>query len=293
MALLTPQGVKEVFQCQKPQGREHLRRLLKWEEFDELRDPRRSILLDVLYDSVVFAVGKGFPWAEVAQVVKFTEELLRETKGCSITEAVTILGNKLGDYQRQFNATHLLALCDYCHNTFIRHYKLYQYVLGQDRDVDLTVTHLEVCAPPQPLPLAEGVDRDVWRHEQQVAALGRAEEQKRTDRLVLQETLRLEQEHLLQKAFQDTPAPPRQALGRQDLEHVIREAIRIQIDCLKELLHQEIQTTFDILDLKLQRKTLHLSAPSPFPPSPAGPPGQDEPLKPHNPNKGKKVKAKK
>uniref|UniRef100_A0A8C5V3D2 Uncharacterized protein n=1 Tax=Microcebus murinus TaxID=30608 RepID=A0A8C5V3D2_MICMU len=81
MALLTPQGVKEVFQCQKPQGREHLRRLLKWEEFDELRDPRRSILLDVLYDSVVFAVGKGFPWAEVAQVVKFTEELLRETKG--------------------------------------------------------------------------------------------------------------------------------------------------------------------------------------------------------------------
>uniref|UniRef100_A0A8C8ZDT8 Uncharacterized protein n=1 Tax=Prolemur simus TaxID=1328070 RepID=A0A8C8ZDT8_PROSS len=81
MALLTPQGVKEVFQFQKSQGRERLRRLLKWEEFDELRDSRRSILLDTLYDSIVFAVGKGFPWAEVAQVVKFTEELLRETKG--------------------------------------------------------------------------------------------------------------------------------------------------------------------------------------------------------------------
>jgi hypothetical protein len=26
-------------------------------------------------------VGKGFPWVEVVQVVKFTEELLKETKG--------------------------------------------------------------------------------------------------------------------------------------------------------------------------------------------------------------------
>lgn len=66
---------------QKPEGREHLRRLLNWEEFDELRDSRRSILLDTLYESIIFAVGKGFPWVEVAKVVKFTEELLKETKG--------------------------------------------------------------------------------------------------------------------------------------------------------------------------------------------------------------------
>uniref|UniRef100_A0A9L0TGH7 Chromosome 2 C8orf74 homolog n=1 Tax=Equus caballus TaxID=9796 RepID=A0A9L0TGH7_HORSE len=80
MALLTPQGLKKVFQCQKPEGREHLRRLLHWEQFDELRDARRSILLDILYESIIFAVGKGFPWVEVAKVVKFAEELLRETK---------------------------------------------------------------------------------------------------------------------------------------------------------------------------------------------------------------------
>ncbi|KAL2761626.1 uncharacterized protein WCI35_031874, partial [Daubentonia madagascariensis] len=277
----------------KPKGREHLRRLLHWEEFDELRDSRRSILLDALYDSIIFAVGKGFPWVEVAQVVKFTEELLRETKGCSITEAVTILANKLRDYQRQFNTTHLLALCDYFHNTFIRHYKLYQYVLGQDQDVNLTVTHLEVYAPPQPLPLAKGMDRDVWRHEQQVAELGMAEVQKRTNMLLLKETLRLEQEHMLQEAFQDVPATPSRVLERQDLEKLISKAIHIQIECLKELLQCEIQITFDILDLKLQKTTLNLNAPSPFPPSIAGQPGQDESLKPQKANKGKKTKAKK
>lgn len=54
---------------------------MNWEKFDEVRDCRRSILLDTLYDSIIFAVGKGFPWVEVVKVVKFTEELLKETKG--------------------------------------------------------------------------------------------------------------------------------------------------------------------------------------------------------------------
>jgi hypothetical protein len=137
--------------------------------------------------------------------------------GCSITEAVTILGNKLGDYQSQFNTTRLLALCDYFHNTFIRHYKLYQYVLGQDQEVNLTVTHVEVRAPPQPLPLAEGTDGDLWRHKQQVAELSSAEVQKRVNLLLLKETLRLEQEHMLHETFGDdgARAQPRQPLGRE------------------------------------------------------------------------------
>ncbi|XP_054431898.1 uncharacterized protein C8orf74 homolog [Pteronotus mesoamericanus] len=293
MALLTPQGVKKVFQFQKPEGREHLRRLLNWEKFDEVRDSRRSILLDILYESVIFAVGKGFPWVEVVEVVKFTEEMLKETTGCPITEAVTILRNKLRDHQGQFNTTHLLALCDYFHNTFLRHYKLYQYVLGQDQEVNLTVTHLEVCAPPQPLPLAEGKDSALWKHEQQVAELSVAEVQKRTNLLLLKEALHLEQEHELQRKFTKDPAQQGRVLKREELENLINEAIHIQIECLKELLQYEIQITFDILDLKLQKKTLNLNAPVPFPLSVTGQPGQDESLKFNKAKKGKKAKDKK
>ncbi|CAO2591304.1 Uncharacterized protein C8orf74 homolog [Lemmus lemmus] len=283
---------------QKPQGREHLRRLLNWEEFDELRDARRSILLDTLYDSVIFAVGKGFPWVEVVQVVKFTEELLKETKGCSITEAVTVLGNKLRDYQKQFNVTHLLALCDYFHNTFIRHYRLYQYVLSQDQDVNLTAAHVQMCAPPQPLPLTEGIDRDVWSHEQQVAELSIAEAQKRINMLMLKEKLNLEQAHKLQQAFGVKEAPgqlqPHLILRKEALEHLVSEAIQIQITCLQELLRYEIQATFEILDLRLQKKTLSLSAPPTALPCittiQAAP--EDSP-KASKANKGKKGKAKK
>nr|KAF6479260.1 hypothetical protein HJG59_001941 [Molossus molossus] len=292
MALLTPQGVKKVFQCQKPEGREHLRRLLNWEQFDEVRDSRRSILLDTLYESIIFAAGKGFPWVEVVKVVKFTEELLEETKGCSITEAVTILGNKLRDYQGQFNTTHLLALCDYFYFTFIHHYRLYQYVLGQDQEVNLTVTHLEVCAPPQPLPLAEGKDRDLWKHEQQVAELGMAEAQKHIHLLLLKESLQLKREHMLQK-FLEVPVQQSRVLKREELENFINEAIHIQTESLKEVLQCEIQAIYDILDLKLQKKTLNLNAPIPFPLSIAGQSGQDEALKFNKARKEKKAKGKK
>lgn len=138
--------------------------------------------------------------------------------GCSITEAVALLGDKLRDYQGHFTTTHLLALCEYFHNTFIHHYKLYQYVLGQDQEVNLTITHLDVCAPPQPLPLAEGTDRDVWKHEQQVAELSMAEVQKRTSVVLLKETLQLEQEQLLQKKFSEV---------RMQQDRVLRREVRL------------------------------------------------------------------
>ncbi|CAK6445775.1 unnamed protein product [Pipistrellus nathusii] len=292
MAFLTPQGVKKVFQLQKPEGREHLRNLLNWEKFDEVRDSRRSILLDTFYESIIFAVGKGFPWVEVVKVVKFTQELLKDTKGCSITQAITILRNKLSDYQGQFNTTHLLALCDYFYNTFIRHYRLYQYVLGQGQEVNLTINHVEVCVPPQPLPLAEGKDRDLCNLEQQLAELTTAEMQKRTNVLLLKEALHLEQEHMLQKKFSEMSVQQRRVLKREELENLINEAIHIQIKCLKELLQYEIQTTFDILDLKLQKKTLNLNAPIPFPLSISGQPGQDESLKTNKARKAKKAKDK-
>nr|KAF6479257.1 hypothetical protein HJG59_001941 [Molossus molossus] len=149
--------------------------------------------------------------------------------------------------------------------------RLYQYVLGQDQEVNLTVTHLEVCAPPQPLPLAEGKDRDLWKHEQQVAELGMAEAQK----------------------FLEVPVQQSRVLKREELENFINEAIHIQTESLKEVLQCEIQAIYDILDLKLQKKTLNLNAPIPFPLSIAGQSGQDEALKFNKARKEKKAKGKK
>ncbi|XP_004614808.1 uncharacterized protein C8orf74 homolog [Sorex araneus] len=295
MALLTPQGVKEIFQLEKPEGREHLRRLLQWEAPREQEEARADILLDLLYDSIIFAVGKGFPWTQVPMVVRFTEELLRETRGHPITEALTLLGKKLQDYQGQFGTSHLLALCDYAHNTYIRHYNLYQYVLSQAQDVNLSVEQVEVCAPPQPLALAQGTELAMWQHEQRLAELALAELQKRADVLVQQEMLKLEKEQLLRKIFSGELAQhPGQRLCSEDLKTLVSEAIHVQVEHLKQLLEQEIQVTFEILDLRLQKKILSLNEPVPsllLIPSQHSP---DLPLKlSRAPKRGKQNKGKK
>lgn len=62
-------------------GRQYLRELLGWKEFDEIRELRRSIQLDTIYYSLVFAAEKGFPWPAVAEVGKLTAELLDDTRG--------------------------------------------------------------------------------------------------------------------------------------------------------------------------------------------------------------------
>lgn len=80
----------------------------------------------------------------------------------------------------------------------------------------------------------------------------------------------------------------------QALERLVSEAIHIQIACLQELLQYEIQAAFDILDLRLQKKTLSLGAPPP--PLPCITSGQvavEESPKASKSNKGKKGKAKK
>lgn len=76
----------------------------------------------------------------------------------------------------------------------------------------------------------------------------------------------------------------------QELENLINEAIQIQIECLKELLQYETQITFDILDLKLQKKALNLNTPVPFPLSITGQAGHDESLKFNKARKEKKPK---
>ncbi|XP_056669689.1 uncharacterized protein C8orf74 homolog isoform X2 [Monodelphis domestica] len=252
-----------------------------------MKESRKNILLDILYDGIVFAVEKGFPWPAVVEVARFTEELLEETKDCSITQALQILGNKLREYETKFNPVNLMAVCDYFHNTFIRHLKLYQYVLCKDQDMYQATESLDLCPPPLPLPLSEGVDKNVWKYQQQVAELTAAEVQKRTNMLLLRETLHLEREHTMKKIFEGLVTKEIGVLDREALETIIRKAVRTQIDSLKELLENEIKTTYAILDLKLQKKILKV--PPPYPPEP-GQASQTEAKKEKKKAKDKKKK---
>uniref|UniRef100_A0A8C3I807 Chromosome 8 open reading frame 74 n=1 Tax=Chrysemys picta bellii TaxID=8478 RepID=A0A8C3I807_CHRPI len=247
--------------CQREEGRQCLRELLRWEEFDDVRDLRRSIELDSLYSSIVFAMEKGLSWPAVVEAGKLAEELMNETKGLPISQAIRVLKDKLVACEPKLSPFKPCVLGEYFYHTLIRHYQLYQFVLCRERDVEQTSAHLEICVPPQPLPLMAGIEAEVWHYQQQLAALSAAEVQKRTNMLLLRETLHLEREHMLQRACM--PTHPGAFLAEY-----LKEVIGTQIQALHEILQTEIQTTFEILELRLQKRALSLNPPVPYPPPP-------------------------
>ncbi|XP_042302763.1 uncharacterized protein C8orf74 homolog [Sceloporus undulatus] len=202
MANFTAEGVKTVFQLPQQNGRQYLRALLDWKEFDEIRDLRRSICLDIYYWSIVFAAEKGLPWPAVAEVGKLTGELLEETKGLPPSQAIKILQEKLSTFQVKLPPLNLHAIYDYFHNTLIKHYSLYQFVLTRERDRHQTFGNLDIHAPPSPLPLREGMELEAWKYEQKLAALSAAEDEKQADMEHIRETLHAQRENLLQEVYQ-------------------------------------------------------------------------------------------
>lgn len=121
--------------------------------------------------------------------------------GLPISQAVQILEKKLSALPVKLAPFKLQAVCDYFHNTFIKHYWLYQSLLVRERDRHQQFASFEVHAPPTPLPLMEGTDIEVWRYQQKVADLTAAEDQKRASILLLQQTLHQERERMLQKVY--------------------------------------------------------------------------------------------
>ncbi|KAM6467445.1 uncharacterized protein C8orf74 homolog [Liasis olivaceus] len=250
---------------QQKNGRLSLRDLLGWRKFDEIREVRQSIQLDACYHSLVFAAEKGLSWPAVAEVGKLTGELLEETQGLPVLQAIRILQEKLTAFRVQLSSFQQAAMYDYFSNTFLKHYWLYQFVLTRERDRNQTFAILEVCAPPRPPPLTEGIDIETWKYQQQLVALCAAEEEKRASVLHIRETLHAERENLLREVYQKVRRQT-QSLNTETLISLVNEAIKTQIQRLHDIIQHEIQMTFEILQLKLQKKALVLNPPVPHPP---------------------------
>nr|XP_028581034.1 uncharacterized protein C8orf74 homolog [Podarcis muralis] len=265
MAKLSAEGVEEVFQLPQKTGRQHLRDLLGWDEFDEVRDLRQSISLDIHYRSLVFATEKGLSWVAVAEVGRLAGELLEETIGLPVSQAIQLLQEKLAAFRVTLPDFHLRAVCDYFHNTFIKHYGLHQFVLAQERDRCQTFASLEVYAPPKPLPLRRGTEIRAWKYQQQLAAVSAAEEEKQAEMERIRATLCKERENMLEEVYRSVRTQTA-TLEKETLMSLVREAIKAQVQSLHDIIQNEIQATFEILQLRLQKKALLLNPPAPYPP---------------------------
>ncbi|XP_051880897.1 uncharacterized protein C8orf74 homolog [Pristis pectinata] len=260
MSLLTAEDVWRVMRLQKEDGRRLLTKLLKWEDFDEERDLKPGILLDYLYDTIIFAAEEGFPWPSVAVAVCFSQELLCETKGKTIQEAIGKLWDKCEQYQNKLKSNYLQHLANYLLGTFFKHYHLYQFVLCKVREVDQTIHELEVHVPQEVPPLKNGTDIELWEYQQQLAKLSEAEAQLRNGMSAFREARQLKSEQEMDKFYKDLKFQNIEVVEKAKLEEIVKAAQNIQMTATSEILQKEIETTFQILDLKLQKTTMPLQA---------------------------------
>uniref|UniRef100_A0ACB8G9L4 Uncharacterized protein n=1 Tax=Sphaerodactylus townsendi TaxID=933632 RepID=A0ACB8G9L4_9SAUR len=144
-------------------------------------------------------------------ILEYTEQ---KFKSLPISQAIQLLQEKLAAFQVKLPGTKVRAVCDYFHNTFIKHYWLYQFTLGRERDCRQTFASLEVYCPPTPWPLMEAMDVEVWKYQQQLAALSEAEDQKRAEVAIIRESLAQERERTLQKVYRDVQRQP-QVLSKE------------------------------------------------------------------------------
>ncbi|XP_043538308.1 uncharacterized protein C8orf74 homolog isoform X2 [Chiloscyllium plagiosum] len=190
MSSLKVSDVKQVARLQKEAGRCNLVKLLKWEDFDEEKDLKPGILLDYLYNAIIFAAGKGFPWPSVALAAQFSEELLFETE-----------------------------------------------------DIP---------------PLKDGIDTELWKHQRYMTELSMAEAQLQADMSAFRENMQLKNEQELEKFYEDLKFQDKEMIERANLEKLVKNAHDIQIMVASEILQKEIETAFQILDLKIQKTTTAL-----------------------------------
>ncbi|XP_015207872.2 uncharacterized protein C8orf74 homolog isoform X2 [Lepisosteus oculatus] len=254
MACLTTAAIREIAKLERQDGIQHLRKQLRWKESSEDQELRQSVCLDFVYDNVMFAVKKGFPWQAVTQVGRIAEELL--TESVALSQVISLIQNKLSQCGPRLLPYHHQAFFEFLMDTYVRHYYLYQSVLCAERTVESTVTELVVYVPPCPEPLSKGTDSQVWEYQQRQATLKEAEGKRRADIQSLKDSVGQQRENRLEKLLKDLQIQYSHTLDREVIERIVQDVVRAQVDLVLESLLKEVAMTAEILELKLQQKTL-------------------------------------
>ena len=73
----------------------------------------------------------------------------------------------------------LKSVIDYVFLTYFQHYKLYQFVLTQERADDITKVHL-IVEPPRPVTvMREAIPKSVWDEQQRIKRIDQIEQERK------------------------------------------------------------------------------------------------------------------
>merc|ERR1711894_13162 len=130
MATITIQQAKEISALKRPEGRQALLKYLRWEPFDEDDNLQRGILLDYLYDSLMFTVEKGMPWPHVCALLTLAKQVQDEGIGKSLAQAIKLYSAKCHDLVGTVSEQSIKKYTEYFFGSYMTHHKLYEYVFS-------------------------------------------------------------------------------------------------------------------------------------------------------------------
>ncbi|XP_022102283.1 uncharacterized protein C8orf74 homolog isoform X2 [Acanthaster planci] len=233
---------------------------------------RESILLDYLHDSLMFAASRGFPWQQVCGVLDLAREMQEQTVGQPLGHAIRLYRQKSLEYAEdgRISDKNLKIFTSHLFATFMRHYRLYQFVFMQPRSLMVTKLALEVEPPPDTIHLKESKPQHIWEYDQKLAAI-EGEEQARM------EALQAEREELLrQEPDADRPLVALEESGgplqQEILSRAIREATNLRGSHTERLLQAKVEETHEDLDYYFEKTALPRPAALGPPPRTKSPP---------------------
>ncbi|XP_005107063.3 uncharacterized protein C8orf74 homolog [Aplysia californica] len=222
--------------------------------YNDVKDPQKAPFINFIYDNIIFAVEKGFPWDHVSLVVKFAHEFLK-----SILVENHKLPDVIKDFQRK--ADILTALCDrhkkqytdFVYDTVLCHYNLYKYVFSHLREIVKPKVEKEVLVPPIPPPLSQGQSVEVWEYQQKVKDVEVRETEAKEK---LKQTEESQKEKLTPhkniEDVKDVPVP----YSKMSLEELVKDVLKGYVETKQMELKGKADEMVQDLAFKLDKTAL-------------------------------------
>lgn len=85
-----------------------------------------------------------------------------------LTSTLLFFQSRCEEFKECVDENNLQCFSEFIFETFMKHYRLYQYVVECQRDRDSCELQMSVNVPPDILPLSEGKEESVWNYEQKL-----------------------------------------------------------------------------------------------------------------------------
>ncbi|XP_071953517.1 uncharacterized protein C8orf74 homolog [Antedon mediterranea] len=264
---LTTQSVSKIVSLPKEGGQMVLADYLGYNAEDFLK-LKNSILLDFHYNNLMLAVDSGFSLQHSTEMFKLGQEMLQECTGVELPQAIEIYQEKVLHLSNSIEHEKLKLFTNHFFGTFMKHYRLYQFVLTQGQEPMSSEVNVHVIPPVECQQLKDAKILNIWEYEQKLNILERDEENCKTT--LNKQKQEEEYERESQKHNQFTVDSS--VLNREIISEMIKRASEAESTYEEKLLKLEVEEAHEDLDYYLQKTALPRPAVLGAPPRTKDPP---------------------